>query len=26
LVVAFFEARNGRLHGFRYKDWADYKS
>ena len=25
-VVAFFEARNGRLHGFRYKDWSDYKS
>lgn len=25
-VVAFFEARNGRLHGFRYKDWADWKS
>lgn len=25
-LVAFFEARNGRLHGFRYKDWADYKS
>ena len=25
-VVAFFEARNGRLYGFRYKDWADYKS
>jgi uncharacterized protein (TIGR02217 family) len=25
-AVAFFEARNGRLHGFRYKDWADYKS
>jgi uncharacterized protein (TIGR02217 family) len=25
-IVAFFEARNGRLHGFRYKDWADYKS
>ena len=25
-VVAFFETRNGRLHGFRYKDWADYKS
>ncbi len=24
--VAFFEARNGRLHGFRFKDWADYKS
>ena len=26
VVVAFFEARNGRLYGFRYKDWADYKS
>ncbi len=26
VVVAFFEARNGRLHGFRYKDWADFKS
>ena len=25
-VVAFFEARNGRLYGFRYKDWSDYKS
>ena len=25
-VVAFFESRNGRLHGFRYKDWGDYKS
>ncbi len=25
-VVAFFEARNGRLYGFLYKDWADYKS
>ena len=25
-VVAFFEARNSRLHGFRYKDWGDYKS
>lgn len=25
-VVAFFEARNGRLHGFRFKDWADLKS
>ena len=24
-VVAFFEARNGRLHGFRFKDWADFK-
>ncbi len=25
-VVAFFEARNGRLHGFRVKDWAAFKS
>ncbi len=25
-VVAFFEARNSRLHGFRFKDWADFKS
>jgi uncharacterized protein (TIGR02217 family) len=25
-VVAFFEARNGRLHGFRWKDWGDYRS
>ncbi|MBW7922822.1 MAG: DUF2460 domain-containing protein [Rubellimicrobium sp.] len=25
-VVAFFEARGGRLHGFRFKDWADWKS
>ena len=25
-VVAFFEARNGRLHGFRFKDWSDYRS
>ncbi|MDP0928242.1 DUF2460 domain-containing protein [Paracoccus onubensis] len=25
-VVEFFEARAGRLHGFRWKDWADYKS
>jgi uncharacterized protein (TIGR02217 family) len=25
-VVAFFEARNGRLHGFRFRDWGDYKS
>jgi len=25
-VVAFFEARRGRLHGFRWKDAADYKS
>lgn len=26
LVLEFFEARRGRLHGFRWKDWADYKS
>ncbi|WP_295048646.1 DUF2460 domain-containing protein [uncultured Paracoccus sp.] len=25
-VVAFFEARNSRLHGFRFRDWADFKS
>jgi uncharacterized protein (TIGR02217 family) len=25
-VVAFFEARHGRLHGFRFKDWGDHKS
>ena len=25
-VVGFFEARNGRLHGFRFKDWGDHKS
>jgi uncharacterized protein (TIGR02217 family) len=25
-VIAFFEARMGRLRGFRWKDWADYKS
>jgi len=25
-VVRFFEARHGRLHGFRWKDHADYKS
>ncbi len=25
-VVAFFESRNGRLQGFRFKDWADFKS
>ncbi len=26
IVTAFFEARNGMLYGFRWKDWADYKS
>jgi uncharacterized protein (TIGR02217 family) len=25
-VTAFFEARMGRLRGFRWKDWSDYKS
>lgn len=25
-VLAFFEARRGRLHGFRWKDWMDHKS
>jgi uncharacterized protein (TIGR02217 family) len=25
-VVAFFEARNGRLYGFRFRDWSDYRS
>ncbi len=26
LLIAFFEARRGQLYGFRWKDWADYKS
>jgi len=25
-VIAFFQSRNGRLHGFRWKDWGDFKS
>ncbi len=25
-LIAFFEARRGQLYGFRWKDWADYKS
>lgn len=25
-VIAFFEARRGRLFGFRWKDWSDFKS
>jgi len=25
-VIAFFEERRGQLHGFRWKDWSDYKS
>lgn len=26
LLIAFFEARQGQLYGFRWKDWSDYKS
>jgi uncharacterized protein (TIGR02217 family) len=26
MLIAFFEARTGQLHGFRWKDWSDYKS
>ena len=25
-LIAFFEARGGQLHGFRWKDWSDYRS
>ncbi|MEO0859908.1 MAG: DUF2460 domain-containing protein [Pseudomonadota bacterium] len=25
-LIAFFEARRGRLYGFRWKDWSDHKS
>ena len=25
-LTAFFEAREGQLHGFRWKDWSDFKS
>ncbi|SEQ17220.1 TIGR02217 family protein [Loktanella sp. DSM 29012] len=25
-LIAFFEAREGQLHAFRWKDWADFKS
>lgn len=25
-LIAFFEARQGQMHGFRWKDWADFKS
>ncbi len=25
-LVAFFEARQGQMFGFRWKDWSDYKS
>lgn len=26
VLIAFFEARQGMLHAFRWKDWADYKT
>jgi uncharacterized protein (TIGR02217 family) len=26
LLIAFFEARQGQLIGFRWKDWADFQS
>lgn len=26
LLIEFFEARQGQLFGFRWKDWGDYKS
>ena len=25
-LIAFFEARQGQMYGFRWKDWADFKS
>ncbi len=25
-LIGFFEARQGQLYGFRWKDWTDYKS
>lgn len=25
-AIAFFEAREGQLHAFRWKDWSDFKS
>ncbi|MDZ7905064.1 MAG: DUF2460 domain-containing protein [Cypionkella sp.] len=25
-LIAFFEARSGQLHAFRWKDWTDYSS
>ncbi len=25
-LIAFFEARQGQLYGFRWKDWSDYKT
>lgn len=26
ILIAFFEARQGQVYGFRWKDWSDYKS
>lgn len=26
MLIAFFEARRGQMFGFRWKDWADFKS
>jgi len=26
VLVAFFEARQGQIYGFRWKDWSDFKS
>jgi len=26
VLVAFFEARQGQMYGFRWKDWSDFKS
>lgn len=26
VLIDFFEARRGQIYGFRWKDWADYKS
>jgi uncharacterized protein (TIGR02217 family) len=25
-VIAFFRARKGRAHGFRFKDWSDFQA
>ena len=26
VIIAFFEERRGQLHGFRWRDWSDYRS
>lgn len=26
MLISFFEARRGRMYGFRWKDWSDHKS